>query len=688
MSDDRPRRDDRDDHAPRDPERDRIAIDTIRFLAVDMVEAAESGHPGAPMGQAPMAYRLWTRYLRHDPARPDWPDRDRFVLSCGHASALLYALLHLAGYGLPMAELRRFRQLGSKTPGHPENFLTPGVETTTGPLGQGFGNAVGMAIAEAHLGARFNRPGFPLFDHRVWVLASDGDLMEGVSSEASSLAGHLALGKLNVLYDANRITIDGPTDLSFSEDVPRRYEAYGWHVQTVDDGNDLEAIDRALAAMAAETARPSLTQVRTHIGYGSPGKQDSADAHGAPLGAEEVRATKEAMGWPLEPAFHVPEPAREAFAAVRAEGARRSRQWDELLERYGAEHPEAAAELRRRLAGELPAAWRERLPEFRTGDSIATRSASGKTLNALASVLPELAGGSADLAGSNNTTLDGEGFFAAGDRAGRNLHFGVREHAMGAILNGVALSRAIRPYGGTFLVFSDYMRPAIRLAALMGLPVVYVFTHDSIFLGEDGPTHQPEAHLASLRAIPNLSVIRPADARETAAAWRVALERRDGPTALALTRQGLPVLAETEGRAAEGVEHGAYVLRDPEGGEPEAILLATGSEVWVAVAAAEELAARGAAVRVVSMPSWDRFEAQPASYRDAVLPPAVTRRLAVEAGVALGWERWVGAGPEGGEVHAQDRYGASAPWQDLARRFGFTAEEVVARMERLLRSSR
>ena len=671
MSDDRPRRDDRDP----------IAIDTIRFLAVDMVEAAQSGHPGAPMGQAPMAYRLWTRRLRHDPARPDWPNRDRFVLSCGHASALLYALLHLAGYDLPMAELRRFRQLGSKTPGHPENFLTPGVETTTGPLGQGLGNAVGMAIAEAHLGARFNRPGFPLFDHRVWVLASDGDLMEGVASEASSLAGHLALGKLNVLYDANRITIDGPIDLSFSEDVPRRYEAYGWHVQTVEDGNDLEAIDRALAAMAAETARPSLTQVRTHIGYGAPTKQDTADAHGAPLGAEEVRATKEALGWPLEPAFHVPEEAREAFAGVRAEGARRSGAWDELLERYGAKHPEAAAELRRRLAGELPEDWHELLPEFATGESLATRKASGKTLNALAPALPELLGGSADLAGSNNTTLKDSTSFSAGDRTGRNLHFGVREHAMGAALNGMALSRLIRPYAGTFLVFSDYMRPAIRLAALMGLPVVYVFTHDSIFLGEDGPTHQPEAHLPALRAIPNLSVIRPADARETAAAWRAALERSEGPTALALTRQGLPVLAETEGRAAEGVARGAYVLHDPGAGEPEAILLATGSEVWVALAAAKELTGRGVGVRVVSMPSWDRFDAQPESYRDAVLPPAVTKRLAVEAAASLGWERYVGLD---GEIHGQDRYGASAPWKDLAKRFGFTAEAVAERLERML----
>lgn len=665
----------------RPSERDRLAIDTLRFLAVDMVERARSGHPGAPMGQAPMACWLWTRYLRHDPVRHDWPNRDRFVLSCGHASALLYGLLHLAGYGLHLSELQGFRRLGSKTPGHPENFLTPGVETTTGPLGQGFGNAVGMAVAEALAAARFNREGFPLFDHRVWVLASDGDLMEGVSSEASSYAGHLRLGKLNVLYDANRITIDGSTDLTFSEDVGLRYEAYGWHVQHVDDGNDLEALDRAMSAMVAETGRPSLTVVRTHIGYGAPTKQDTAAAHGAALGPEEVRATKEAMGWPLEPEFHVPDEAREAFQPVREDGARRSREWDALLERYAVEHPEEAAELRRRLAGELPGGWQERLPDFATAESIATRKASGKALNALAPAVPELVGGSADLSGSNNTVLSAETVFSAEDRSGRNFHFGVREHAMGSMLNGMALSRMFRPYAGTFLVFSDYMRPAVRLAALMRLPVTYVFTHDSIFLGEDGPTHQPEAHLIALRAIPNLSVIRPADARETAAAWRMALDRPDGPTALALTRQGLPVLAETEDRALDGVARGAYVLRDPEDAEPEAILIATGSEVWVALEAAGLLAGRDIPVRVVSMPSWDLFDAQPDGYRDAVLPPTVGRRLAVEAGVTRGWERYVG--PEG-EAHGLDGFGASAPWKDVAEHFGFTPEAVAARLERML----
>ncbi len=666
------------DHPSR-AERDQLAIDTLRFLAVDMVERAHSGHPGAPMGQAPMAYLLWSRHLRFDPRRPDWPNRDRFVLSCGHASALLYGLLHLAGYNLPISELQRFRQLGSKTPGHPEHGLTPGVETTTGPLGQGLGNAVGMALAERLLAARFNRKRFALFDHRTWVLASDGDMMEGVSSEASSLAGHLALGKLNVLYDSNRITIDGPTDISFTEDVGRRYEAYGWHVQHVDDGNDLKLLDRAISAMAAETERPSLTVVHTHIGYGSPHKQDTPEAHGAPLGTEEVAATKKAMGWPEEPTFRVPEGARDAFAAAREKGARLAAEWDAALERYAAAHPEEAGELRRRLAGELPSFWRRLVPDFAEGDGpIATRKASGKVLNALAGAIPELVGGSADLAGSNDTTIKGEPFASAGEPGGRNVHFGVREHAMGAILNGLALSGLIRPYGGTFLIFSDYMRPAIRLAALMELPVIYVFTHDSIFLGEDGPTHQPIAQLAALRAIPGLSVIRPADARETAAAWRAALEHTDGPTALSLTRQGLPVLAETAGRAADGVLRGGYVLSEPEGGNAEAILLATGSEVSLALEAAGVLADRGRRVRVVSLPSWDRFDAQPVGYRSSVLPPSIPHRLAIEAGSPLGWHKYVG---ERGGVHAMEGFGASAPWKDLAKHFGFTAEAVADRFE-------
>ena len=660
---------------------DRIAIDTIRFLAVDMVERANSGHPGAPMGQAAMAYQLWTGHLRFDPTDPDWPNRDRFVLSCGHASALIYSLLHLAGYDLPLEELRNFRQLGSKTPGHPEYGLTPGVETTTGPLGQGLGNAVGMAVAERMLAARFNRDDFPLFDHRVWVFASDGDVMEGVTSEACSLAGHLALGNLIVLYDDNRITIDGSTSLAFSEDVGRRYEAYGWQVQRVKDGNDLEALDEAMSA-ATEDERPSLVVVRTHIGYGSPNKQDSEEAHGAALGEEEVRLTKEALGWPVDSELRVPDEAREAFGPARRRGAGLRRAWEELLEAYRHAHPERAAELARRLAGDLPSGWEAKLPTFDPDDGpLATRKASGATLNAIADGLPELAGGSADLTGSNNTFLKGKGVFSAEDRAAPNLHFGVREHAMGAMLNGMALSKAIRPYGGTFLIFSDYMRPSIRLAALMELPVVYVFTHDSIFLGEDGPTHQPIAQLAALRAIPHLTVIRPADANETAQAWRQALENRRGPTALSLTRQKLPILSATRDRAAEGVPRGAYVLSDSPA-EPDILFIATGSEVALALDAAELLTGEGTGVRVVSMPSWELFEAQDDAYRDSVLPPTVTHRVSIEAAATLGWERYVG---RGGLKLGVDRFGTSAPYQDIARAYGFTAEDVAARARTLLR---
>ncbi|MGH9379482.1 MAG: transketolase [Thermoanaerobaculia bacterium] len=664
----------------RQADTDLLIINTIRFLAVDMVEAAQSGHPGAPLGQAPMGHLLFSRYLRFDPAAPEWPNRDRFVLSCGHASALLYALLHLAGYDLPLDELERFRQLGSRTPGHPEHGLTPGVETTTGPLGQGLTNAVGMAMAERMLAARFNRQGFPLFDHRIFVFASDGDLMEGVTSEASSLAGHLRLGRLIVLYDDNRITIDGATDLAFSEDVEARYAAYGWHVQAVEDGNDLAALGAAVDVALAEEERPSLIRVRTHIGYGAPTKQDTADAHGAPLGAEEARATKEALGWPLEPPFLIPEGAAAPLEAAARCGATERAAWEELLGRYRGEHPEAAAELERRLAGDLPAGWEARLPDFAAATgSMATRSASGKVLNAIEGALPELVGGSADLTGSNNTYIDSRPVFSAAERGGSNLHFGVREHAMGGILSGMALSGLLRPYGGTFLIFSDYMRPAIRLAALMELPVVYVFTHDSIFLGEDGPTHQPISQLVALRAIPNLTVIRPADAHETAAAWKAALERREGPTALSLTRQKLPILDETARLARVGVARGAYVLAEPS--QPvQAILIATGSEVPIALEAGRRLAADGLAVRVVSMPSWELFEAQPEAYRKEVLPPGVPLRLAIEAGSPLGWDRYVG--PHG-EVMAMTGFGASAPWQDLAAHFRFTADEIVARLRRL-----
>ena len=659
---------------------DQLAINTIRFLSVDMVQAANSGHPGAPMGQASMAYVLWTRHLRHDPANPGWVNRDRFILSCGHASALLYSLLHLSGYDLPIEELRNFRQLGSRTPGHPENFLTAGVETTTGPLGQGLGNAVGMALGRELLASRFNRDGYPLFDFRTWVFASDGDLMEGVACEASSLAGHLGLGSLNVFYDDNRITIDGSTDLSFSEDVPGRYRALGWHVQVVEDGNDLAALDAAADAAAAETARPSLVVVRTNIGYGSPNRQDSAKAHGEALGEEERRLTKENLGWPQEPTFLVPDEARAPFDAARERGASASAAWTGMFDRYSSEHSDLAAEIRARLNGGTPEGWTELLPEFAPADGpMATRKASGKVLNAICDAVPDLIGGSADLTGSNNTWLDDYDVIGPGRMSGRNLHFGVREHAMGACLNGLALLRTFRPYGGTFLIFSDYMRPSIRLAALMGLPTIYVFTHDSIFLGEDGPTHQPISQLLSLRAIPNLTLVRPADANETAVAWRVAVENRRGPTAIALTRQGLPVLAETRERR-DGVLRGGYVLSDPSE-TPQLILIATGSEVSLALQASQQLGADGIPTRVVSLPSWELFEAQDETYRNEVLPPEMDRRLAIEAGSPLGWDRYVG--PRG-DILAMTGFGGSAPYKDLAQKFGFTVENVVARAKRLV----
>ncbi|MDX1501742.1 MAG: transketolase [Thermoanaerobaculia bacterium] len=660
---------------------DTLAINTIRFLAVDMVERAKSGHPGAPMGQAALGYLLFTRHLRHDPTDPGWPDRDRFVLSCGHASALLYTLLHLSGYDLPMEELQRFRQLGSRTAGHPESHLTPGVETTTGPLGQGLGNAVGMAIAQRMAAATFNVDDYPVVDHRIWALASDGDLMEGVASEACSLAGHHRLGRLNVFYDDNRISIDGPTSLTFTEDVGRRFEAYGWQVLRVADGNDLAALDEATRMAAAEEGRPTLVVVRTHIGYGSPGKQDTAAAHGAPLGPEEVAATRRALGWPEE-AFHVPEETREVFAAARQRGRRTHTEWRELFERYAAEHPGPAADFRARLEGRLPDGWEAGLPRFSPDDGpLATRKASGAVIAGIAPRLPWLAGGSADLAGSNNTYQKGAGDFSPGNPGAPNIHFGVREHAMGAVLNGMALTRMQIPYGGTFLIFSDYMRPSVRLAALMGLPVLYIFTHDSIFLGEDGPTHQPVSQLMGLRAIPNLTVIRPGDANETVEGWRLALANRTGPTALVLTRQKLPILAETAARAATGVPRGGYVLADAEGGEPEALLIATGSEVPLALAAREKLAGEGVPVRVVSLPCWEVFGAQNREYRDSVLPPGVRKRLAVEAGSPLGWERWVG---DAGDVLGVERFGASAPYQDLATEYGFTVDNVVRRLRALL----
>jgi transketolase len=661
---------------------DQLCVNTIRMLAVDAVEKAKSGHPGMPMGTAAMAYVLWTRFLKHHPADPQWPDRDRFVLSAGHGSMLLYSLLHLTGYDLPLDELKQFRQWGSRTPGHPEYGLTPGVETTTGPLGQGFANGVGMAIAEAFLAERFNRPGHPIVDHYTYAIVSDGDLMEGVASEAASLAGHLQLGKLIYLYDDNGISIDGSTDFTFTEHVGQRFQAYGWQVQEIADGNDLTAIEAAIKAAQAESTRPSLIIVHTHIAYGSPGKQDTAEAHGAPLGAEEVKRTKEFFGWPQEPTFYLPDAALTHFRKAIDRGQAWEAAWQARVASYAAAYPDLAAEWQRVLRRQLPPGWEAHLPTFNAEDgAMATRVASGRVLNAIAPKIPTLIGGSADLAASNNTLLRGAGEFSPQDRAGRNLYFGVREHGMGAILNGLAVHGGVIPYGATFLIFSDYMRPAIRLAALAELPVIYVFTHDSIGLGEDGPTHQPIEHLAALRAMPHLTVIRPADANETVVAWRVALTPRHGPVALVLTRQNLPIFDRSQMAAADGLERGAYVLLDAEGGTPDMILISSGSEVALAVDARTQLAQRGVKARVVSLPSWELFERQSQTYRDEVLPPSVRKRLAIEAGVPQGWRDFVG--PEG-DLIGLTRFGASAPGQVVMEQLGFNVANVVARALKLL----
>jgi len=660
----------------------RLAIDAVRALSMDAVQAANSGHPGAPMGLAPAGYLLWRHHLRHNPAHPQWADRDRFVLSAGHASMLLYSLLHLSGYDLPLDELKQFRQWGSRTPGHPELHDTPGVETTTGPLGQGVANSVGMAMAERWLAARFNRPGHEVVDHRTWVFCSDGDLMEGISHEAAELAGHHRLGKLTWIFDDNEITIEGTTKLASSTDQLRRFEGYGWHVVQVEDGNDLTEMDRAIRAAIEETERPTLIALRTTIAFGSPNKAGSASSHGSPLGEDEIRLTKEALGYPsLEP-FHVPSVAGADWSEALPRGQAAEAEWNERLDRYRHAFPELAGELEAFLSGELPADWSHGIPASPAdGKPEATRVSSGAILQALAKAIPNLLGGSADLAPSNNTTIKAEPSFLPDSPNGRNLHFGVREHAMGAILNGMALHGGVRVYAGTFLVFADYMRPAIRLAALMGLPVTYVFTHDSIGLGEDGPTHQPIEQLASLRAIPNLMDLRPADARETAEAWRLALDRTDGPAFLSLTRQAVPQIDWTQCPAPAALERGACILREASTGTPEAVLIASGSEVHLALLAREQLEAEGVATRVVSLMSWHVFCRQDSVYQESVLPRSAGVRVAVEAGSSFGWERWTGS--DGGMVGI-DHFGASAPAETLFREFGITAEAVVARVRSLL----
>jgi transketolase len=658
---------------------DATCVNTLRFLAVDAVEKAKSGHPGLPLGAAPMAYVLWDRFLRHNPAHPDWPDRDRFILSAGHGSALLYALLHVTGYDLSLEDLQRFRQWGSRTPGHPEHGLTPGVEATTGPLGQGFGMGVGMAIAERHLAVEFNREGLPIVDHFTYGIVSDGDLMEGIASEAASLAGTLGLGKLIYLYDDNHVSLEGPTEWAFTESVPHRFEAYGWQVLSVADGNDLAAIDGALRTSRAETRRPSLICVRTHLGYGSP-VQDTREAHGEPLGPANLKATKEKLGWPLEPTFLVPEDVRAHFRLAHERGGRWQADWEAMYASFRASHPADATRWEDQWTGRFPVGWDARIPTFApAAGPMATRDASQKFLEAVGPLLPALLGGAADLSPSTKTLLPGSSDYSAKDGAGRNFHFGVREHAMVAIMNGMALHGGLIPYGGTFLTFSDYARGGLRLAALQRTHTVFVFTHDSIGMGEDGPTHQPVEHLLALRALPHLTVIRPADANETTAAWRVALERT-GPTALVFSRQKLPVLDPSAYPIALGVPRGGYVLAEAGGGTPVVILIATGSEVALVLDAQQQLQKAGLPARVVSLPSWELFDEQPAPYRDSVLPPTVPK-VSVEAGVTMGWSRYVGA--DGASIGV-DRFGASAPGPVVQREYGFTAEHIVEVVRRVL----
>lgn len=670
---------------------DNLSINTIRFLAIDAIQKANSGHPGLPMGAAPMAYILWTRFLKHNPNNPQWFDRDRFVLSAGHGSMLLYSLLHLTGYDLSLDQIKRFRQWDSITPGHPERGITPGVEVTTGPLGQGFGNAVGMAMAEAFLAAHYNRPSHTIIDHTTYVLASDGDLMEGVAAEAASLAGHLRLGKLIVLYDDNHMTLSAATDLTFTEDVRQRFEAYGWHTQFLDDGNDLVLVDLALRSAQQEKQRPSIILIHTHLGFGSPNKQDTYEAHGSPLGDAEVKLTKQNLGWPLEPLFYIPESALANFRKAVENGKKYEADWDKQFSAYSEAYPELAQELHQVMQGQLPQGWDMDIPEFLPDTKgMATRVASGKVMNAIASKLPTFIGGSADLDPSTHTALTGKGDFESPLEAvndpqgsvgggwkysGNNLHFGIREHAMGSIVNGMAAHGGTIPFGATFLIFSDYMRPPMRLAALMGLHVIYVFTHDSIALGEDGPTHEPVEQLLGLRSIPNMLVIRPADANETAAAWRIAIEHKDGPVSLALTRQNLPILdLKKYPQLPLGVRSGGYVLEHAAGNTPPDItLIATGSEIQLALAARKKLEKQDIRARVVSLPCWNLFDQQPVEYKEAVLPPDVPM-LAIEAGVSLGWRPYVGPGIA---VIGVDRFGASAPGETVMREYGFSVDHVV-----------
>ncbi len=661
---------------------DYTCINTIRTLAMDAVQKANSGHPGAPMGLAPAVYTLFSQILRHNPKNPDWPDRDRFVLSAGHASMLLYSILHLTGYDVSLQDIKQFRQLDSITPGHPERGHTPGVETTTGPLGQGFANGVGMAIAERHLALRFNRPGYTIVDHHTYVICGDGDLMEGVASEAASLAGHLGLGKLTIIYDDNKISIEGGTEIAFTEDVALRFKAYGWHVQRVEDGNDIQAIRRAIDETKAEQERPSIILLRTHIAYGSPNKQDSSSAHGAPLGKDEIKLTKKNLGWPEDQDFYVPNDVIPLLDKCIQKGGEAEAEWQGIFSGYKEVYPDLAKQWTDDIDGKLAEGWDVDIPVFTPGDGpIATRAASGMVLNGIAKNVPGLMGGSADLAPSNKTIIESSHDFQKGQYDGRNLRFGVREHAMGGVISGMALHKGLRPYGGTFLVFADYMRPSIRLAALMEIPVTYVFTHDSVAVGEDGPTHQPVEHLASLRVIPNLTVIRPADATETAEAWRQAMKLRTGPVALILSRQKLPVIDRKHYGSEKELGKGAYVLYDSDD-SPDVILIATGAEIHIAFEAALSLNKKGIASRVVSMPSWELFEKSGKDYQKSVLPPEITARIAIEAGSPMGWERYVG---DRGEVLGIAGFGTSAPGGAVLSKFGFEADSIVKKAEQMLK---